>query len=346
MLLQSKVYEYPNVQDVVEDYMAKGWTDGLPIIPPTEEKVQHMLDFAGMSKDDVIGGIPERKKVFTAEKVAVNAVMAGCLPEYFPVLVAALTAMSDEKFNLHGPTASTHGPGILLVVNGPVVKQLGLNAGKSVFGPGHRANATIGRAIRLVLHNLGGGREFDRSTLGHPGKYSFCIAEQETEWTPLHVEKGFGRNESTVTVVAAEGPNQIQNHSALKPEGILMAMADRMAAVGTFNMLKEQQMTVVLCPEHYRTCYEHGWDKPKVRDFLYRHARRSVADMKKYGILPGEITAGDYETYQTAVPSPDDILLIVAGGEAGRFSACLPGWGTKQQTQAITRSIKSCTGDG
>ncbi|SFE54351.1 hypothetical protein [Alteribacillus iranensis] len=345
-MLQSETFEFPDIAEVNEDYMAKGWTDGLPIIPPTPEKVQQMLDFSGLSPDFVIGGIPERQKVFTAEKVAINAVMAGCLPDYFPVLVAALTAMSDEKFNLHGPTASTHGPGILVIVNGPVVEQLGLNNGQSVFGPGHRANATIGRAIRLVLHNLGGCRDFDRATLGHPGKFSFCIAEKETEWTPFHVEKGFEAEESTVTVIAAEGPNQIQNHSAIKAEGMLMTMADRMSAVGTFNMINDQQFTVVLCPEHYRTCQDQGWNKQRIREFLFEHAKRSTADLKKFGMLPGDITAEDEETFHTAVPSPDDIVLIVAGGEAGRFSACMPGWGKKQQTQAITRSIKSCTGGG
>ncbi|HEU5140121.1 MAG TPA: hypothetical protein VFT51_09110 [Bacillales bacterium] len=344
--MHSKVYDFSTEFDVNEAYIAKGWTDGLPIVPPTEERVQQMLDFAGMSPDYVMGGIPERKKIFTAEKVAINAVMAGCLPDYFPVVIAAVTALSDEKFNLHGPSASTHGAGMFVIVNGPVAEQLGVNSGQNVFGPGHRANATIGRAIRLVLHNLGGGLEFDRATLGQPGKISYCVAEKETEWIPLHVERGFDREQSTVTVIAAEGPNQIQNHSATEPEGILMTLADRMSAVGTFNMTKNQQFTVVLCPEHYRTCYAKGWDKQRVKEFLFKHARRSVADMKRYGILPGKITDEDYKNMNWAVPSPDDILLIVAGGEAGRFSACIPGWGTKEQTQAITRSIKSCTGGG
>jgi hypothetical protein len=305
-----------------------------------------MLDFAGLAGDYVIGGIPERKKVFTAEKVAVNAVMAGCLPAYFPVVAAALTALSDEQFNLHGPTASTHGAALLMILNGPVVEQIGFNSGQNVFGPGHRANMTIGRAVRLVLHNLGGCREFDRSTLGHPGKLSFCIAERESEWTPLHVERGFDPEDSTITVIASEGPNQIQNSSSTEPEGILFTIADRMSAVGIFNLVKDQQFTVVLCPEHYRTCLSKGWDKRKVKQFLFEHARRPVSDLKKFGVLPGEATDEDYENMKTAVPSADDILLIVAGGEAGRFSACIPGWGTKRQTQAVTRSIKSCTGDG
>ncbi|HET7629400.1 MAG TPA: hypothetical protein VFK44_13585 [Bacillales bacterium] len=344
--IQSKIYHFSDVSDVNETYMAKGWTDGLPIVPPTKEKVQAMLDFSGMTGDYVIGGIPERKKVFTAEKVAVNAVMAGCLPQYFSVVVAALTALSDEKFNLHGPTASTHGAALLMILNGPVVEQLGINSGQNVFGPGNRANMTIGRTIRLVLHNLGGCREFDRSTLGHPGKISYCIAERETDWTPLHVERGFDREDSTVTVIAAEGPNQIQNSASTEPEGILLTLADRISAVGNFNLVKDQQFTVVLCPEHYRTCHVHGWDKQRVKEFLYEKARRPVADLKRFGGLPGEVTEQDYQIMKTAAPSPEDILLVVAGGEAGRFSAVIPGWGTKKQTEAITRSIKSCTGDG
>ncbi|GAB7388028.1 hypothetical protein BSNK01_18650 [Bacillaceae bacterium] len=342
----SKHYEFADAITAIEEYMNRGWTDGLPVIPPTPERVEQMLQFAGMKPDDVIGGIPERNRVFTAEKVAINAVMAGCLPAYFPVVVAAVTAMSDPRFNLHGPTASTHGCGILLIVSGPVVEQIGLNAGQGVFGPGSRANATIGRAIRLVLHNLGGGREFDRSTLGHPGKFTYCIAELATDWLPLHAERGLSPEDSAVTVIAAEAPNQIQNHAATNPDAILLTLADRMTALGTFNMTKEQQFTVVLCPEHYRTLRSHGWNKKKVREFLYEHARRPLADLKKFGLLPGEIAEEDEKTMKTAVPSPDDILLVVAGGEAGRFSACIPGWGTIQQTQAITRSIKSCTGDG
>lgn len=345
-MLDSKIYEFSDYHEAIEEYMAKGWTDGLPIIPPTQEKVQQFLDFAGLQPEDVIGGIPERRRVFTAEKLAINAVMAGCLREYFPVVVAALTAMSDPKFNLHGPSASTHGAGILLIINGSVAEHLGVNSGQGVFGTGHRANATIGRAIRLVLHNVGGGREFDRSTLGHPGKFTYCIAEKETEWTPLHVERGFQPEDSTVTVFAGEAPNQINNHVATTPEGILLTMADRMRALGTFNMMKQQEFTVVLCPEHYYTCHSYGWDKNKVKEFLFEHAQRPMADLKKNGVFPGEIKEEDYTTMKKAVYSPDDILLLVAGGEAGRFSACLPGWGTLKQTQAITRSIKSCTGEG
>lgn len=345
-MLHSEVYEFTNFNEVIEKYMENGWTDGLPIIPPTLDRVNEMLHYAGLKADDVLGGIPERKRVFTAEKAAINAVMAGCLPEFFPIVVAALTAMSDSKFNLHGPSASTHGSGILLMVNGPVVKQIGLNSGQGVLGSGNRGNATIGRAIQLVLRNVGGGREFDRSTLGHPGKFTYCIAEEDTEWKPLHVERGFQPEESTVTVFAGEGPNQVSNSMASTPESILLSVADRMTALGTFNMINQQQYTVVLCPEHYHTCLSNDWDKKDVKQFLFENAHRPISDFKKYGMLPGEITEEDVQTLKTAVPSPEDILLLVAGGEAGRFSATIPGWGAIDRTQAITRSIKACTGEG
>lgn len=345
-MIQSKSYEYADFAAFDEAYASRGWTDGLPVVPPTKEKVEQMLAFAGLTPDTVLGGIPERNKVFTAEKTAINAVMAGCLPDYFPVVAAALTAMSDPAFNLHGPSASTYGAGMLLMLNGPVVRQLGINNGRGALGPGTRANATIGRAIRLVLHNVGGGDVFDRSTLGHPGQFTYCIAEKETAWTPLHVERGFSAEDHTVTVFPCEGPNQVENHAAGNPEGILNTLADRMAALGTSNMIDQQQMVVILCPEHYRTCQEHGWNKKDVKTFLFDRARRPLSDLKRGGVLSGNVTAEDDTKMKTAVPSPEDILLLVAGGEAGRFSACIPGWGDISQTRAITRSIKGCTGEG
>ena len=192
--LVSKGFEFDDAADAVEFYFERGWADGLPVVPPTDDTVRRFLDEAGRAPSDIVATEPTRGRVITAEKVAINVVMAGCLPEYMPVVLAAIEAMDQPKFNLHAITARTMGAAVLTVVNGPVAGRLGMNSGVNVFGPGCRPNATIGRAIRLVLTNVSGASpgELDKATLGHPGKYSFCIAEAEdvSPWSPLHVERG------------------------------------------------------------------------------------------------------------------------------------------------------------
>ena len=344
MNLHAESFVTKDAFEAIELFYEKGWTDGLPIIPPTEDRIHSMLSTVGMEPDIIIGSIPERGRVFTAEVVAINAVMAGCMPEYFPVVVAIVAAISDPAFGLHGPTATTHGAAILTIVNGPIIRGIGLNAGQGLFGPGSRANATIGRATRLVLINAGGSHEFDRATLGHPGKYTYCIAENEdTDWIPLHVQRGFDRATSTVTVFAAEGPNQINNQSALKAESILLTLADRMSGLGTFNMGGQTEMAVVICPEHYQTLNNQGWDKKRIQGFLYEHAVRPLSHLKKGGYIEQPVVKGDEDSLVRAVPSPDDILLIVAGGRAGRFSACIPGWVSMKACRAVTKAIREVT---
>lgn len=343
-MLTAEKIERKNALEAIEYYYQKGWTDGLPIIPPTEERIYEMLSSVKMEPTTVIGSISERGRVFTAELVAINAVMAGCLPGYFPVVMAAAQAISEPEFGLHGPSASTHGAAIMVAVNGPIAQQIGMNDGSNAFGPGNRANATIGRAIRLLLINAGGSPEFDRSTLGTPAKYSFCFAEKETDWNPLHVQRGYKKEESTVTVFACEGPNQIQNHAALKGESILKTMADRMSPLGSFNIASETEMAVVLCPEHYHHLVKEGWTKESIQQFLFEHAVKTLSDMKKGGIIEDPVSPGDDKIIKHAVPTPGQILLMVAGGEAGRFSACMPGWFSYKQSRAVTKSINAATG--
>jgi len=344
MALQSATIETKDALDAIELFYQKGWTDGLPIIPPTERRIQAMLDMVHMEPDMIIGSIPERSRIFTAEIVAINAVMAGCLPEYFPVVVAGASAISDPAFGLHGPTATTHGAAILMIVNGPIIEAIGLNSGQNVFGPGNRANATIGRTLRLVLINAGGAHEFDRATLGHPGKFSYCIAENEsTDWQPLHVQRGFEPSVSAVTVFAAESPNQMNNHTALKAENILLTLADRMSALGTFNMGGQTEMAVIICPEHYNTLNQQGWDKARVQQFLFEKAVRPLADLKRGGYIEKPIEDGDEISWVRAVQSPDDILLVVAGGIAGRFSACIPGWANLKACHSVTRALREAS---
>ncbi|MBM7659691.1 hypothetical protein JOC85_000458 [Bacillus mesophilus] len=343
-MLRADKIETKDALDAMEYFYDKGWTDGFPVVPPTEERVKKMLESVNMKADTIVGSIPERGRVFTAELVAINAVMAGCLPGYFPIVMAAVQAISEPEFGLHGPTASTHGAAIMIAVNGPIAGKIGLNANSNALGPGNRANATIGRAIRLLIINVGGSPEFDRSTLGTPAKYSFCFAEKETDWTPLHVQRGFTKEDNTVTVFACEGPNQIQNHGALKGENILKTMADRMTPLGSFNIGSDTEMAVVFCPEHYHHLHNEGWTKESVQEFLFKYAVRSVQDLKNGGIIEAPVQLGDDQQFVQAVSTPEHLLLMVAGGEAGRFSACMPGWFHYNQSKAVTKSIKSATG--
>ena len=226
------------VDDTVEFCYRQGWTDGLPLIPPTEEKVLQFLGFVDGHPSDVIGVEPIRGRVITAEKVAINAVMAGCRPEYMPVIIAAVECMVQPEFNLHGSSGSTGGSAPLLLINGPIRQKLGFAYGHNIFGPGpdRRANATVGRAVRLLLINVLENHPgvLDRSTLGHPGKYSYCIAEDEenSPWEPLHVERGFSREASTVAVFTALSPLQVDMVGAGTPEQVLTAVADSMLPLG------------------------------------------------------------------------------------------------------------------
>jgi hypothetical protein len=324
----------------IELAYALGWSDGLPVVPATEAAVAGMLAAVTLPPETVVAAMSTRGRVCTVEKAAINAVMAGCLPEYFPVVVTALQAMNEEPFNFYGSSASTGGAAQLVVVNGPVRNRISMNGGGNLFGPGNRANATIGRALRLVTMNVFGmvPGVTDRSTQGHAGKYSFCIAENEeaSPWEPWHVELGLPAERSAVTVFAAEAPHNIQNHVSQTGEGILYCMADTMANLGSFS---NGQSVVVVAPEHAQLLARDGWTKPAMRDWLYRHARRSLADLKRGGKVEGVVEPGDEGRYQHRGLDPDDILLVVGGGDAGGHSAFVSSWsrgrGSIRQTRVV-----------
>src|SRR5580765_5823947 len=229
--LTSKRHRVEDV-DAGEFCFQQGWTDGLPVVPPTEDRVRMMLGAARLDPKQEIAFITNRSVSVTAEKVAINAVMAGCRPEYMSVVVAAVEGIGDPAWSYHGPGTSTGGAGVLMIINGPITRELDINAGDNLFGPGWRSNLTIGRALRLVMRNVAGSRPglLDRGTVGHPGKLSYVIAENETDspWTPLHVERGFRPEQSTVTVMAAERAHQFYNQLSSTPEGILTTLADNM----------------------------------------------------------------------------------------------------------------------
>jgi len=311
---------------VLEAFVEREWCDGLPIVPPTEERVRAML--AGADPARSLGAMPPLWRAATLEKLAVNAVMAGCRPEYFPVIVAAVEGLLDPAFNLYGVQATTHPVAPLAVVNGPYGRQIGLHGGSGCFGPGFRANATIGRAIRLILMNVGGawpGRH-DMATQGSPAKFSYCVAEHEaaSPWEPL-------RAGDTVTVFGGEPPHNVNDHVSTGAAGILATVADTAVSVGS-NVgwyFSQSQLLVALGPEHAKTIAEDGFTRADVQRFVFEHARLPLRRLKLGGMWglqdwPAWMMAvTDEDALLPQVPSPEDVFVIVAGGP-GKHSAVVP----------------------
>ncbi|MBI3993019.1 MAG: hypothetical protein HY342_07080 [Candidatus Lambdaproteobacteria bacterium] len=333
-----------NAARLIELYYEQGWTDGLPVVPPSEESVGAMLAAAGLRGNDLIGEVFERHARLTADKVAVNAVLAGCRPAYMPVVVAAMRGLLHKDYHYHGAATSTGGSSVAVIVNGPIARELEINSGTNALGPGTRANATIGRAVRLTMMNALNTRapKLDRSTLGNAGKYSLCFAENEaaSPWEPLHVERGFKAGESTVTVFAAEGHIQIYNQLSADAETLCRTMADAMSQLGSMGIVGQPQTVVIFAGEHQEVFRKAGWSRARVRQCLYDHARRTIADAKRAGRLPGRLEPKDESTWRHAVARPEDILMVAAGGDAGAFSACLPGWGSGTLCRAVTTRIE------
>jgi len=340
--LTSRRHRAADEGEAIELCFARGWTDGLPVVPPTPDRVELMLRAVRLDPAHEITYIAHRAVSVTAEKVAINAVMAGCRPEYMPVVVAAVEGIGDPRWSYHGPGTSTAGAGVLLIVNGPVTRQLDINAGDNLFGPGWRANLTIGRAVRLVMRNVCGSMPgaLDRGTLGHPGKLSYVIAENEAEspWPPLHVERGFRPEQSAVTVLAAAAPRQFYNQLSNTAEGVLTTLADDMRASG--NLMGQPNFVVVLAGEHMRTIAASGWNKAMIREFLFEHTGNSHAHLKRTQQMAGAVQPDDETRLRPLVESPDDILVLAAGGRAGAFSCYIPGWGGKRSSQAVTKEVK------
>jgi hypothetical protein len=340
--LVSKRFRVEDSADLVEFCFQQGWTDGLPVVPPTVDRVAAMLEAARLDAKHEVGFVTHRSVSITAEKVAINAVMAGCKPEYMPVVVAAIEGIADPLWSYHGPGTSTGGAGVLMIVNGPIARELDVNAGDNLFGPGWRSNATIGRAVRLVMRNVCGSMPglLDRGTLGHPGKLSYVIAENEAEstWTPLHVERGFRPEQSTVTVMAANGPHQFYNQLSNTAEGVLTTLADDMRISG--GVMGQPNYAVILAGEHMRTIAGSGWGKPEIRRYLFEHTQNSHAHLKRTQRMVGAVQSGDETRMRPLVESPDDILVVAAGGRAGAFSAYVPGWGGRRSSQAVTKEVK------
>ena len=321
-----------DVGEAISYLYGRGKTDGLPVIPPTPERVAGMM--AGLSRvpGHVVAELPPRGGVATIEKLAINAVMAGCLPEYFPVVVAAVEAMMEPQFNLGGVQTTTNPVAPFLLINGPARRSLDINCGAGALGPGRRANATIGRAIRLILVNVGGAipGDVDKSILGMPGKYAFCLGELEEEspWEPFHVEKGHARDDSTVTVVSSQG-TQSCAASFLRPESTLMMLSNAMAAYGANSYTKGNgNPVVILPPAHARIFADAGWDKRRIREWLFERTMIPRSEMPSEPRLLDTSARQRVEDGRVCIcRQADDIVVIVAGGPELNHVAFLASFG-------------------
>lgn len=331
-----------NVDEVFRIYYERGWTDGLPIVPPTEERVARMLEGTRRDADEVIGIFPPAGNDATVGHVAINAVMAGCLPEYMPVLIAAVQAMLEPELGLHNLQATTHPVAPLIIVNGPIRERLGMNCGSNLFGPANRANATIGRAARLILLNIGGARPgvTDLSTHGQPSKYSFCIAENEEEspWDPLHVERGFDSAASTVTVNGVENPHNINDHTAEDAENLLTTIAGSIATQGNNNIIYQAgEPLIILGPEHARILAGSGFSKDRVKRHLYEKAR---VPKKAFSRRHQEMQFSSFSDDDSipVVQRPEDFMIVVAGG-GGKHTLFCPTYAIRER--AVTKEVQA-----
>ncbi|HEX4894025.1 MAG TPA: hypothetical protein VFV47_12100 [Hyphomicrobiaceae bacterium] len=322
--------------------ISQGWSDGLPLVMPTEAAVEKFVAAAGRVDNSTFQPISPRQVVPTLRSLAANAVMAGCKPEYFPVVLAGLRSVLSPDYHLHGTLATTHPCAQLMVVSGPLRTELDINCGSNCLGQGRRANATIGRALQLILLNGGGAKpgDMDRATQGSPAKFAYCLGENEeaSPWEPYHVRKGFAATDSVVTCMAAEAPHNINDHASNTGEGLVTTVAGTMSQVGTNNTYLKGPCFVVLGPEHAQTMHRDGWTPKMLQEALYERSRIHVSRISKENL---ESWAGQdrhpVNGHYYIGSSPDDISVIVAGGP-GKHSVFIPSFGnTAASSSKVTR---------
>jgi hypothetical protein len=340
-------FTFANDDEVQESFHARRWTDGLPIVAPTFKRVRAMIAGSGRRGSEVIAVIPPRWAEATVENIAINAVMAGCVPAHMPLLIAAVQAAAAPEFGLYSVQATTHPCAVMMLVSGPIIGELGLNVAHGAMGPGFRANAAAGRAMRLILMNVGGAipGHGDQSTHGSPAKFSYCVAENEaaTPWEPFRVTRGFGPGDSTVTVFSGEGPHNINDHVCTSAGTTLAVAADTMTTVGHNNAgsVIRGDVLVVFGPEHAHTVASGGLSKCDVQQFLFERARNRVGILKlramyKEGNWPDWVDREDDEALCPIVGAPEDIHIVVTGGP-GKHSAFIPTFGT---SKSVTRKVE------
>ena len=342
--LRSRRVELAVLEDEVEALFERGWSDGLPLVPPSERRVLAMLEGTGRRPDEVVAVVAPDLVPCTVEKVAINAVMAGCKPEYLPVVLAAVEAACTEEFNIHGLLATTMPASPVLIVNGPIRRAIGMNGGGNVFGQGNRANSTIGRALQLVVRNVGGGRpgEVDRATHGNPGKLSFCFAEDEegSPWTPLSLDLGAPAGVSAVTLFPGEGPRCIVDQLSREPDSLAKSFASCLRTLHHPKLLLAFDCILAVGPEHARVFAEAGWDKKRLVERLHELLRIPGSEFVRgaQGIaegLPEHLREATLPKFR-----PDGLLVVHCGGTAGLFSAMIGGWaGGAIGSQPVLREI-------
>ena len=341
-------FTFADEDEALETFHARRLTDGLPFVLPTAERVQAMIAGSGRQAGEVIAVVPPRWAEATVENIAINAVMAGCRPQYMPVLIAALQAAADPAFGLYSVQATTHPCAVMMLISGPIIDEFGLNFRHGSFGPGFRANASIGRAMRLVLMNVGGGipGEGDQATHGSPAKFSYCVAENEaaTPWEPFRVTRGFSKTDSTVTVFSGEGPHNINDHVCTSAETTLTVVADTMTTIGHNNAgsVIRGDVLVAFGPEHAHTIASGGMSKADVQKLLYERARNKVGLLKLRAMYKAEnwpdwVDQSDDDALCPIVGKPEDIHIVVTGGP-GKHSAFIPTFGT---SKSVTRRIET-----
>jgi hypothetical protein len=344
--LRSRRVELASREDEFEAMFARGWSDGLPLVPPSEERVLAMLEGTSRAPDEVVAIVPPDLVECSVEKVAINAVMAGCLPEYLPVVLAALEAACTDAFNVHGLLATTMPAGPVIVVNGPIRRAIGMNSGRNVFGQGNRANMTIGRALQLVVRNVGGGRpgDVDRATHGNPGKLSFCFAEDEegSPWEPLSVSLGAAPGTSTVTLFPGEGPRCVVDQLSRDPESLARSFAVNLRTLHHPKLVLAFDAILAVGPEHARVFRQAGWSRERLLGRLHELLQIPGRELVRGA---GGIAEGLPEGVADAtLPKfrPGGILLVHCGGEAGLFSAIIGGWaGGSIGSQPVLREVRT-----
>ena len=326
-----------NVTDEFEFFLEKPWSDGLPVVTPTEARVTRMFTGTTRDPDELIGNIPPMMEPATVRTVAIHALMAGCKPEYLPVVLGALTLMLSDEFNMNGVQGTMHGAAPLMIVSGPYAQQIGIQGGNGCFGPGFRANASIGRAIRLMLMNLGGGIAGVASAtiFATPLRYTACMAEniERSPWESLSVSKGYAPTDNVITCAMVESPRQSFDDVSTEPQRLLTGIADSMVAMGSWNMHARSDMVVAMGPQHAAICAKAGMSRADVHAWLVEHAGRRVRDLKGGGnwrreralAFPITVDPDDDDCFIPAIKTPEDLQLIVAGGW-GPCTAICHGW--------------------
>ncbi len=338
-------------EDPYEYCMRAGFSPFLAVVPPTAERVDAFLAAIPHEPDRVVGLVPPCYGPATIEKIAANAVMAGCKPEYMEALIPVVRAACDERFNLHGVQATTHAATPLIILSGPAATRLGFASGAGVFGNVARANSSVGRALQLVMANLGGALpgEIDMSALGNPGRFSYCVAEnhEDSPWEPFHVELGFDEDESTVTLFAAGGLTEVSEHTARTGSGVLRTIAATLSMVWSWRRCERVDAVVALCPEHAATLSADGFTKSDARDFLFEHTGVPLRAFNHEGTEGTQLRDSyeevliDGEPHYRKFKDPSQIRIIVIGGTAGKFSAVMGGWLTGAEgSQIVTYPVK------